>query len=70
MTRRPLDSERGSPFRRDSLAPIAMYYGAPFGVVVRADGTELLRDGVPLLVDETEVRARAAEQATRLHALL
>lgn len=32
-----LDSERGSPFRREALAPIAMYYGAPFGVVVRAD---------------------------------
>ncbi|MFZ9415125.1 MAG: Bug family tripartite tricarboxylate transporter substrate binding protein [Alphaproteobacteria bacterium] len=32
-----LDSERASPFRRESLAPIAMYYGAPFGVVVRAD---------------------------------
>ena len=27
-------------------------------------------DGVPLLVDETEVPARAAEQAPRLHALL
>ncbi len=32
-----LDEERGSPFKRDSLAPIAMYYGAPFGLVVLAD---------------------------------
>ncbi|MFZ9630391.1 MAG: amidohydrolase family protein [Ilumatobacteraceae bacterium] len=38
--------------------------------VVRADGTELLRDGAPLLVDEAEVRAKAAEQADRLFARL
>ena len=35
-----------------------------------ADGREVLRDGRPLLVDEAEVRAKAAEQARRLHALL
>ena len=38
--------------------------------VVRDDGTELLRDGRPVLVDEAEVRAKAAEQARRLFALL
>jgi tripartite-type tricarboxylate transporter receptor subunit TctC len=32
-----LDEERKSPFKRDSLTPIAMYYGAPFGIVVRGD---------------------------------
>jgi tripartite-type tricarboxylate transporter receptor subunit TctC len=32
-----LDTERGSPFKREMLAPIAMYYGAPFGIVVRGD---------------------------------
>lgn len=33
-------------------------------------GEPALRDGVPTRVDATEIRARAAEQATRLHALL
>lgn len=33
-----LDAERESPFKRASLAPIAMYYGAPFGIVVRSEG--------------------------------
>lgn len=32
-----LDSDRDLPFRRASLAPIALYYGAPFGIVVRGD---------------------------------
>lgn len=32
-----LDVDRKSPFKRDSLKPIAMYYGAPFGVVVKGD---------------------------------
>jgi tripartite-type tricarboxylate transporter receptor subunit TctC len=32
-----LDTERNSPFKREALAPIAMYYGAPFGLVVRGD---------------------------------
>ncbi len=31
-----LDTERKSPFQRNSLAPIGMYYGAPFGIVVLA----------------------------------
>ena len=38
--------------------------------VVRGDGTALLRDGVAQLVDPAEVRAKAAEQAIRLFALL
>jgi tripartite-type tricarboxylate transporter receptor subunit TctC len=29
-----LDTERKSPFGRNSLAPIGLYYGAPFGIVV------------------------------------
>ena len=29
-----LDPERQAAFKRDSLEPIAMYYGAPFGIVV------------------------------------
>ena len=32
-----LDAERQASFKRDSLTPIAMYYGAPFGVVVKGD---------------------------------
>jgi cytosine/adenosine deaminase-related metal-dependent hydrolase len=35
--------------------------------VVRDDGTVLLEDGIPTLVDLDEVRAHAAEQAMRLH---
>ena len=38
--------------------------------VVRADGEVLLRDGRPTRVDFDEVRAKAAEQARRLHARL
>jgi cytosine/adenosine deaminase-related metal-dependent hydrolase len=38
--------------------------------VVRSDGQVLLRDGCPTHVDEAEVRAKAAEQATRLFARL
>jgi cytosine/adenosine deaminase-related metal-dependent hydrolase len=38
--------------------------------VVRADGEVLLRDGRPTRVDLDEVRAKAAEQARRLHARL
>jgi hypothetical protein len=34
--------------------------------VVRGDGTVLVRDGVPQLVDVGEVRAKAAEQSARL----
>lgn len=32
-----LDEDRKSPFKRDSLKPIAMYYGAPFGIVVQGN---------------------------------
>jgi tripartite-type tricarboxylate transporter receptor subunit TctC len=32
-----LDPERKSPFKRDSLTPIALYYGAPFAIVVRGE---------------------------------
>ncbi|WP_306222874.1 Bug family tripartite tricarboxylate transporter substrate binding protein [Bosea beijingensis] len=32
-----LDAERQSSFKRDSLTPIALYYGAPFGIVVKGD---------------------------------
>lgn len=38
--------------------------------VERADGVALVRDGRPMLVDEDEVRAKAAEQAQRLFARL
>lgn len=38
--------------------------------VVNADGEVLLDDGVPTRVDVAEVRAKAAEQAARLHARL
>jgi hypothetical protein len=37
---------------------------------VDVDGEAVLRDRVPTRVDAAEVRARAAEQAARLHALL
>lgn len=32
-----LDPERKSPFKRASLTPIGLYYGAPFGIVVLAN---------------------------------
>ena len=54
----------------DSAWHVAFTPGVRALHVVRDDGTELLRDGAPLLVDEAEVRARAAEQAQRLFALL
>jgi hypothetical protein len=38
--------------------------------VERGDGEVLLRDGLPTRVDAAEVRAKAAEQARRLHARL
>jgi hypothetical protein len=37
---------------------------------VDIDGEPALRDGIPTRVDLDEVRARAAEQARRLHARL
>lgn len=32
-----LDPERNSPFKRESLTPIGLYYGAPFAIVVKGD---------------------------------
>jgi hypothetical protein len=37
---------------------------------VDIDGRPALRDGIATRVDAAEIRARAAEQATRLHARL
>jgi cytosine/adenosine deaminase-related metal-dependent hydrolase len=37
---------------------------------VMLDGEMVLKDGVPTRVDPAEIRAKAAEQATRLHSLL
>ena len=54
----------------DSAWHVAFTPGVRAVHVVRDDGTELLRDGAPVLVDEAEVRAKAAEQAQRLFALL
>jgi hypothetical protein len=54
----------------DSAWHVAFTPGVRAVHVVRDDGTELLRNGAPVLVDEAEVRARAAEQARRLFALL
>jgi cytosine/adenosine deaminase-related metal-dependent hydrolase len=54
----------------DSAWHVAFTPGVRAVHVVRGDGTELLRDGAPVLVDEAEVRAKAAEQARRLFALL
>jgi cytosine/adenosine deaminase-related metal-dependent hydrolase len=64
--------------RRDrvrwSYAPMAPWHLA-YTPTVRAvdvdvDGRAVLRDGVPTRVDAAEIRAKAAEQATRLHARL
>ena len=54
----------------DSPWHVAFSPGIRATDVVRGDGEVLLRDGLPTRVDLTEVRAKAAEQATRLHALL
>ncbi len=54
----------------DSPWHVAFTPGIRATDVVAADGEVLLRDGLPTRVDVTEVRARAAEQATRLHARL
>lgn len=54
----------------DSPWHIAFTPGIRATDVVDADGRVLLADGLPTLVDLDEVRARAAEQAVRLHALL
>ena len=54
----------------DSPWHVAFTPGIRATDVLRGDGEVLLRDGLPTRVDLTEVRAKAAEQATRLHALL
>jgi cytosine/adenosine deaminase-related metal-dependent hydrolase len=54
----------------DSPWHVAFTPGIRATDVVAADGEVLLREGVPTRVDVTEVRAKAAEQARRLHSLL
>jgi cytosine/adenosine deaminase-related metal-dependent hydrolase len=54
----------------DSAWHIAFTPGIRAIDVVSGDGEMLLRDGQPTRVDLAEVRAHAAEQAARLHALL
>jgi cytosine/adenosine deaminase-related metal-dependent hydrolase len=54
----------------DSPWHVAFSPGIRATDVVRGDGEVLLRDGLPTRVDLAEVRAKAAEQAIRLHALL
>ena len=39
-------------------------------IEIRRDGEVVFKDGVPTRVDAVEIRAKAAEQAARLHALL
>ena len=54
----------------DSPWHVAFTPGIRATRVVDADDRVLLDDGRPTLVDLSEVRAKAAEQATRLHARL
>jgi cytosine/adenosine deaminase-related metal-dependent hydrolase len=54
----------------DSAWHVAFTPGTRALRVVAADGEVLLDDGLPTRVDLAEVRAKAAEQAARLHALL
>ncbi len=54
----------------DSAWHVAFTPGIRATRVVAADGEVLLDDGRPTRVDADEVRAHAAEQAARLHALL
>ncbi len=54
----------------DSPWHVAFSPGIRATDVIRADGTVLLRSGVPTLVDSSEIRAHAAEQAARLFARL
>lgn len=56
--------------RVDSAWHVAFTPGIRAMQVQRADGEVLLRDGLPTRVDVAEVRAKAAEQAQRLFALL
>ena len=64
------DSVRWSYDHADSAWHVAFSPGIRALDVTRSDGTALLRDGVAQLVDPTEVRAKAAEQAARLFARL
>jgi hypothetical protein len=54
----------------DSPWHVAFTPGTRVTDVTRNDGTVLVRDGEPTLVDVREVRAKAAEQARRLFARL
>jgi cytosine/adenosine deaminase-related metal-dependent hydrolase len=54
----------------DSAWHVAFTPGVRALDVVSDDGEVLLRDGLPTRVDASEVRAKAAEQAARLFALL
>lgn len=54
----------------DSAWHVAFSPGVRALDVVRGDGTVLLRDGCPTLVDLDEIRAKAAEAAQRLHSRL
>ena len=54
----------------DSPWHVAFTPGVRALEVARDDGEVLLRNGLPTRVDLTEVRAKAAEHAARLHALL
>jgi cytosine/adenosine deaminase-related metal-dependent hydrolase len=64
------DRVRWSYDHADSAWHVAFTPGMRAIDVTSADGEVLLRDGVPTRVDPVEVRAKAAEQATRLFALL
>jgi cytosine/adenosine deaminase-related metal-dependent hydrolase len=63
------DRVRWSYDHADSAWHVAFTPGIR-AVDVDIDGAAALRDGVPTRVDLAEVRARASEQAARLHALL
>ena len=63
------DRVRWSYDHADSAWHVAFTPGIR-AVDVDIDGAPALRDGVPTRVDLAEVRARAAEQAARLHARL
>lgn len=54
----------------DSSWHVAFTPGVRALDVTLASGEQVVRDGLPTRVDLEEVRARAAEQAVRLHALL
>ena len=67
----PMPSTTGSRGATEPMDPWHLAYTpgvSPLEVV--ADGRLLFADGRPTLVDPDEVRARAAEQAARLHARL